>query len=175
MVCSGSSSKVHWKHNLNFKQRELNLAWLPLTELDAVDGLQDYVTQYRECTCPLCVCVPVARSHGAQWERTRATTSRNTTTTKRRRRQPRVVVAMREKEEGSDRLPGARKDLGPTTPRRMIDVGAEEGLPPRASGVAEPPPRPNTPSRARPSRCPTTDQRADRRTCGIRSCDRSRG
>ena len=44
----GSSSKIHWKHNLNFKQRELNLAWMPLTELDAEDGLQEYVNQFNE-------------------------------------------------------------------------------------------------------------------------------
>lgn len=45
----GTSSKVHWKSNLNFKQRELDLAWMPLSDLDDMDGLQSYVDEYCQC------------------------------------------------------------------------------------------------------------------------------
>lgn len=49
VVCfRGSSSKIHWRHNLNFKMRELHLEDMPLTEMDASDGFQEYVDQYNE-------------------------------------------------------------------------------------------------------------------------------
>jgi hypothetical protein len=55
VVCfRGSSSKVHWRHNLNFKMRELRLEEMSLKELDATDGFQEYVDQYSECK-PVCV------------------------------------------------------------------------------------------------------------------------
>lgn len=37
---SGTSSRQHWTDNLNFKQKQIELLDMRLTELDLIDGLE---------------------------------------------------------------------------------------------------------------------------------------